>query len=680
MAEVLSYCRICAASCGIVVRSEGDHVISVRGDADHPVSLGYTCAKGRALPALHHHPQRLDEPEVRGVAQSWDDTLDDLARELETAIAAHGPDAIGAYLGTGLAYDTAGFVAATAWLAAIGSSRLYTPATIDNAPVLRAAELIAGHPQANPICDFERAQCVVIVGSNPVVSHGYGTAIPDPIKNLRRVRERGGAVWVLDPVRTETAAVADHYLAVRPGSDAAVLAWLVRERLAEPVSEAALACTSSIDRDALTSALAPFTLERAARAAGVDARDLGSLRDAVLTADGALAAWCGTGVTTSRDGFVAEALRWVLLALSGSLDTTNGMRFHRGLVFPLRRPRAGSGRARQATLAPTPVSRPELRHWLGQDPCVSFADEVASDGVRALVVAGANPITAFPQPDATRAALARLDTLAVVDVSRSELTATATHVLPAAAQLERADIPMHELVSVRGGSWHSPAAIPRSAGRRPAWWIFAELSRRMTGNRLFGVESTALDDDGVFALLAARSSIPFDTIRAAGPHGVTVEPEAGWARAELLDGGPWNIAPDALLARLAHLGVDDTPDDAANDLVLVPRRRARANNSVDDPIERRREPLLLLNPSDAADAGVVDGDEVRVTSAHGSISTKARVDARVRRGVVSMSHGDAGASAGALVSAHEHVDPETGMPRASGVPVAVEPIVRRPGV
>ena len=182
----------------------------------------------------------------------------------------------------------------------------------------------------------------------------------------------------------------------------------------------------------------------------------------MLESDGAVAAWCGTGVTMSRDGFVAEALRWVLLALSGSLDTPNGMRFHRGLVFPLRRPRAASGHARQPTLAPMPGwCRPELRHWLGQDPCVSFADEVALGGLRALVVAGANPITAFPQPDATRAALAWLDPLAVVDVSESELTGMATHVLAAAAQLERADIPMHELASARGGSWHSPAAIHR---------------------------------------------------------------------------------------------------------------------------------------------------------------------------------------------------------------------------
>src|SRR5215203_85499 len=62
--ERLSFCRICAAACGIVVRVDGDRVLEVRGDLDHPVSRGYTCPKGRALPAFHHDPDRLDHPRV----------------------------------------------------------------------------------------------------------------------------------------------------------------------------------------------------------------------------------------------------------------------------------------------------------------------------------------------------------------------------------------------------------------------------------------------------------------------------------------------------------------------------------------------------------------------------------------------------------------------------------------
>src|ERR1700742_3483165 len=68
-----SFCRICNAMCGIIVTLEGDHVVRVRGDADHPLSEGYTCPKGRALPAFHHDPRRLDRPTINGQVVEWND-------------------------------------------------------------------------------------------------------------------------------------------------------------------------------------------------------------------------------------------------------------------------------------------------------------------------------------------------------------------------------------------------------------------------------------------------------------------------------------------------------------------------------------------------------------------------------------------------------------------------------
>jgi anaerobic selenocysteine-containing dehydrogenase len=80
--ERLSYCRICAAACGTVVTIDRERVLRVRGDAEHPVSRGYTCSKGRSLAARHHSPTRLDRPRLRGAEVGWDDLLDDLSHEL----------------------------------------------------------------------------------------------------------------------------------------------------------------------------------------------------------------------------------------------------------------------------------------------------------------------------------------------------------------------------------------------------------------------------------------------------------------------------------------------------------------------------------------------------------------------------------------------------------------------
>src|SRR6476469_8832835 len=100
--DVLSYCRICAAACGIVVTVDGDRVVRVRGDDGHPVSRGDTCTKGRGLPAWHHGPTRLDRPRLDGVDVAWDVLLADLATHLDTVITGSGPDAVALYLATGL--------------------------------------------------------------------------------------------------------------------------------------------------------------------------------------------------------------------------------------------------------------------------------------------------------------------------------------------------------------------------------------------------------------------------------------------------------------------------------------------------------------------------------------------------------------------------------------------------
>ena len=100
----------------------------------------------------------------------------------------------------------------------------------------------------NPVWDPTVPGVAIFVGTNPVVSHGYGTALPDPIRYLREYRARGGRVWVLDPRRTETAALADVHVPVRPGADVAVLAALANALLDDGADEHELRDHCDADR------------------------------------------------------------------------------------------------------------------------------------------------------------------------------------------------------------------------------------------------------------------------------------------------------------------------------------------------------------------------------------------------------------------------------------------------
>ena len=296
--EQPSFCRICAAACGIIVSVDGNRVERVRGDLGHPVSRGYTCSKGRGLPEWHHDANRLDQPRVRGALTTWDHLLSDLADALGSLSDQSGADAIGLYLATGLAYDAAGQVAASQWLPAIGSRSFFTAVTVDNAPVLVAAELVTGQPMLNPVWDPDEPGLLMLVGTNPVVSHGYGTAFADPIRRIREYRRRGGQVWVLDPRRTETAAIADEYVPIRPGADVPVLAAIARALLADGADSTELvAHCEPAELRQLRAALARFTTAHAATAAGVDRTVIDWLVDAVRARPGRVAVMCGTGVT-----------------------------------------------------------------------------------------------------------------------------------------------------------------------------------------------------------------------------------------------------------------------------------------------------------------------------------------------------------------------------------------------
>src|SRR5262249_24017862 len=132
---VRTFCRICTTLCGILVDVSGERVLRVRGDRDHPFSRGYTCPKGRSLPQMHHHCDRLERPMLRTgdglVPTSWEACLDDIAERLRTIVDRSGPRAVGVFFGSGIGMDAAGYRMAEALYGAIGRPPRFSPLTID---------------------------------------------------------------------------------------------------------------------------------------------------------------------------------------------------------------------------------------------------------------------------------------------------------------------------------------------------------------------------------------------------------------------------------------------------------------------------------------------------------------------------------------------------------------------
>jgi anaerobic selenocysteine-containing dehydrogenase len=236
-------CPFCEATCGLAVEVEGNSMVSVRGDKDDPFSRGYICPKAYGLKELHEDRERLRAP-VRRTATgweeiSWDDAYSEVASRMLAIREKYGPNAIGLYLGNPMVHDFA-FLYFPVLARALGSRSLFNPASADTLPKEVSTALMFGgpFPSTVPIPDIDRTDYLLVVGANPVVSHGSLMTMPDAPGRLKAVIERGGKVVVIDPRRTETAKLASEHHFIRPGADAGFLLAMVHTLFEEKSRDA----------------------------------------------------------------------------------------------------------------------------------------------------------------------------------------------------------------------------------------------------------------------------------------------------------------------------------------------------------------------------------------------------------------------------------------------------------
>jgi anaerobic selenocysteine-containing dehydrogenase len=654
MPTVRSFCRVCTSVCGILVDIDGDRVVAVHGDGEHPFSHGYTCPKGRALPQLHHHPDRLERPQMRmdGTLQNttWEACLDDLGTKLRETINTHGPESVGINFGTGVGMDAVGYRIAQSLHAAIGTPAKFSPLTIDGTAKVLMAELMGGSSALTGRPDYDNATFAVFLGSNPVVSHGHTVGLPNPRGAIRYLAKHA-EVWVVDPRYTETARLASHHLAPRPGTDYALLAYLVREVLRDGVRAPAQ------DVDALAAAVAAFTLRHAAAVADVPEAELERMLSAVRRA-GRIVVDTGTGVTMSASANVTQWLSWALLIITDSMNRPGGIWFHPGFAYrlesfelPIIPPEWHFG--------PGPRSRPETQAFLREWPCATLPDEINAGNIRAFLNLGGSLLTAFPDAGSLLPALEKLDVLATTEILPNETTAISTHVLPTKGQLERPDVTLWDILSPRVSAQHTDALVTPVGQRRSMWWVLAEIGQRL-GHELADTDAS---DEAMLAQVSSGGRAPYDELVTNGWAEADRELPAPWVDRHIERLGGWRLAPQVLVDQLNALR-------EPAQLVLVPRRQMCRLNAQLEFLGEVAE--IVVHPDDAAAAGVSDNQRLIVRSEHGELTGVARVDASVRRGAVSVPHGHASANVNLLTS-KDDIDLVTGMTRYSGMPVSLHP-------
>lgn len=706
---VTSFCRFCHTLCGVRVDVAGDRVLAVRGDPDNPVSQGYTCLKGRAEPERIHHPDRLlsslrrrgskhAEPTFDEVDASQ--ALDEIADRLADIVERHGPDAVAVYVGDG-AHRTAagGPPLVSAWLAGLGSKRMYTSFTIDSPSMIVAASRLFGSPLPLQLLDVDHADVAMFVGTNPVGSHFMSMPQSDPRRRLNDAKARGMQLIVIDPRRSETARMADLHLQVRPGEDATLLAAMINLVLERDLYDHAYVAAHASGLDELADAVRPFELDYAARRTGVPAKDIEAAATLFATAPSG-GATSGTGLHMARHQNLATQLVMTLNVLCGRYDRRGGLTRHAGaLNFAL------PDMDGPVTMAPYHGPKSRIRgiegsfnylNFFEELPTNTLTDEILTPGigqVKALIVHGGNPALVFADATSTARAMQELELLVVNDLFMSATARHADYVMAVKHPFERVDV-----TKIMDGSFpfafsqYTPALVPAPPGVLDDWEIFWGLATRMG----FAIDLPGLDmdrtptADEMIDALHANSRIPIDEVRA-HPEG------AVWGDREPLVGGivgymsghadqPMRVGHPDVIGELAEVlaepvttGGAYTDHDAFGFRMITYRMKevyCTQGQNLPSLAARRPYNPLLMHPSSMASLGVSEGDTVVVRSGYGEVQAVVEPSEDLGPTTVALAFGwggpdDEGVNVQHLIPDDELFDSVTGLALQSAVPVDV---------
>jgi anaerobic selenocysteine-containing dehydrogenase len=690
-------CPLCEAGCGLEITVRDGAVARIRGDRDDVFSHGFLCPKGPALKQLHEDPNRLRRPLVRRnghhVEVDWTEAWHEVARVLTPIIDAHGRNAVALYLGNPSAHSLSAALYLRTLAHGLGTFNRFSASTVDQAPKQVAAGYMFGTPVSVPVPDLDRASYLLILGANPYVSNGSLCTAPDFPGRLEAIQARGGKVVVVDPRRSRTAESADEWIAVRPGTDAHLLAAmahvLVTAGRADPGRHVA-AVLNGLDE--LRAALVPFTPEAMAPVCGVDAATI--RRVALELANASTAAVYGRiGTCTQAFGTTTSWLVDVLNVLTGNLDRPGGAMFARPATGnQTTRGAPGVGKGFRIGRGQSRVR--QLPEVMGEYPAVALAEEIDTPGedrVRGLVTVAGNPVLSTPDGARLDAALATLDGMVSLDCYLNETTRHADVILPPPSPLARSHFDMALLqFAVRNVANFSPPVLPPADGEPDEWEILVTLAEIARGVAPDDVDVAAVDERAAAGLL--RSAVHDATSNVHGrdadellavasasgrhgperllditlrtgpygdgfggdpdgltldrllanPHGVDLGPlEPRLPDLLRTPSGRVELAPPELVADLARLAATTPPEP--DEVVLVGRRTLRSNNSWMHNLavltKGRPQCTLQVHTTDAARLGLVDGAPARVASTVGTVEVPVEVTDGIRPGVVSLPHG-----------------------------------------
>lgn len=632
-------CTYCGVGCNLEVSSSNGAVASITAPYDAEVNQGHTCLKGRYAFKFYDHPERLDSPMIKRNGEfekvSWDEAYDHITSKLNGFKHEFGADSI-AGISSSRCTNEENYLMQKFIRAVVGTNNIDGCARVCHSPTALGMQRTFGTGAAtNSIDDLKDTNCIMVIGANPTDAHPVTGA-----KLKQFSMKQDNVSIVIDPRRTELARYADHHLALRPGTNVAVLNMMMYYIISEGLAHEEFISSRTEGFDTYKARLMDLDLEEMEKISGVSKEDVRAAAIAYASAPNAMS-FHGLGVTEHSQGTFTVMQIADLAMLTGNIG-------RRGVgVNPLRGQNNVQGSADMGVqphqgAGYLDITKPEVNQryneFYGAEVPSAIGYKIPEmfeaaleDKLKAIWIIGEDVVQTDPNTQKVIKALEATDLVIVQELFMTETAKYADVVLPGASFLEKSG-------TFTNGERRVQAVrqvVAPISGCKPDGEILVDIMNRM------GYPQPEYTPDGM--LREISQIVPFFA-------GITWENLGS-------NGKQWPVAKDGTDTQILHtedfkrgkglfkyfdFRESEELEEFAKDYpyILTTNRELEHYNC--GAMTRRTaneqiltDDFLMINPEDAKNNAITDGDLVCLESARGKVDVKARITDEVKAGVLS---------------------------------------------
>jgi len=632
-------CTYCGVGCNLEVSTSNGEILSITAPYDAEVNQGHTCLKGRYAFKFYDHPERLNSPMIKRNGEfekvTWEEVYDYIANKLSGFKEEFGPDSM-AGISSSRCTNEENYLMQKFYRAVINTNNIDGCARVCHSPTALGMQRTYGTGAAtNSIDDLKDTNCIMVIGANPTDAHPVTGA-----KLKQFAMKSDNVTIVLDPRRTEIARYADHHIALRPGTNVAVLNMMMYYIVTEGLVDETFIQNRTEGFEDFKKELLAIDLDQIEEISGVTREEVRAAAMAYASAPNAMS-FHGLGVTEHSQGTFTVMQIADLALMTGNIG-------RRGVgVNPLRgqnnvqgsadmgvQPHQGAG---YLDITKDDVNKKynefygvEVPKHIGYKIPEMF-DAALEGKLKSIWIIGEDVVQTDPNTQKVIKALEATDLVIVQELFMTETAKYADVILPGASFLEKSG-------TFTNGERRVQAVrqvVEPIPGTKPDGQIIVDIMNRM------GYAQPDYTPDGMLEEIS--QIVPFFA-------GIK------WERLGI-NGLQWPVAPDGTDTQILHKTefkrgkgkfefnaweetVELTEHAKDYPYILTTNRELEHYNC--GAMTRRtaneqilQDDYLMINPNDAKTHLINEGDYVCLESPRGKVDVKARITDEVKEGILS---------------------------------------------